>query len=144
MENEYMNVCVNAKPNTIILQSKPDEVTGGYADKDGVWHNFGGGGTVEHFLQAEESFGTATVDENNGLGVRTALDTQDANKLYIAFCETATSYKIILLYKRGNGNVSVSTGFASDYGKTVYNSSTFTDAGLHPGDVYYLFKGINF
>lgn len=42
MENEYMNVCVNAKPNTIILQSKPDEVTGGYADKDGVWHEFGG------------------------------------------------------------------------------------------------------
>ena len=47
MENEYMNVCVNAKPNTIILQSKPDEVTGGYADKDGVWHDFGGGGELD-------------------------------------------------------------------------------------------------
>ena len=33
MENEYMNVCVNAKPNTIILQSGPDDVTGGYADR---------------------------------------------------------------------------------------------------------------
>ena len=50
MENEYMNVCVNAKPNTIILQSKPDEVTGGYADKDGVWHDFGGEDTGAIYL----------------------------------------------------------------------------------------------
>lgn len=44
MENKDNNIVVNAKPNTILLQSTNDEVTGGYYDGEGTWHEFGGGG----------------------------------------------------------------------------------------------------
>lgn len=44
MENKDNNIVVNAKPNTILLQSTEEEVTGGYYDGAGEWHEFGGGG----------------------------------------------------------------------------------------------------
>ena len=105
---------------------------------------YGGGGSVEHFMEPNASFGTMTVDENNALPVKTALTAISRNTLVIAFCSTATNYKILLLWKRANGNVSVATGFSGDYGNASFNQSTWSNSNLTIGDTYYLFTGTNF
>lgn len=75
MENKDNNIVVNAKPNTILLQSTEEEVTGGYYDGAGEWHEFGGGGEVTPILtiavQNDDTFPytfggeTLTTIENN-------------------------------------------------------------------------------
>lgn len=104
----------------------------------------GGGGTVEHFLEPNQMIGTITVDSSNTLDLHTALSGVASNTTVIAFCSIAAAYKIILLRKRGNGNVSYATGFDSDYGSAAYNKTTFTHNALGVGDTYYLFTGNNF
>ena len=104
----------------------------------------GGGGSMPHFLDPSEQIGTITVDESNTLAVKTALASLPNGTTVVAFCETASKYKILLLYKRANSNISVSTGFtATGYGNTVFNVATWTDSNLVAGDVYYLFTGNN-
>ena len=104
----------------------------------------GGGGSVAHFLNPNASFGTMTVGESNDLALKDALSSVAANTTVIAFCETATAYKILLLFKRANGNVSVATGFSGGYGASSFNVSTWTKSELTVGDTYYLFTGNNF
>ena len=104
----------------------------------------GYGGSVEHFMEPNDSFGSMTVDETNTLPVKTALSGVTSNKLVIAFCSTATVYKVLLLWKRVNGNVSVATGFSGDYGTAAFSISTFQNNNLTIGDTYYLFTGKNF
>lgn len=105
---------------------------------------YGQGGGVEHFLEPSQMVGTMTVDSTNTLALSTALANVAVGTIVIGFCETASAFKIILLRKRGNGNVSYSTGFDADYGQTGYNKSTFTHSALGVGDTYYLFTGNNF
>lgn len=104
----------------------------------------GYGGSVAHFMEPNESFGTMTVDENNTLPVKTALTGISKNTLVIAFCPTAATYKILLLWKRLNDNISIATGFSSDYGTTAFSQSTWSNSNLTVGDTYYLFTGTNF
>ena len=105
---------------------------------------YGGGGSVAHFMEPNESFGTMTVNENNQLPVKTALTGIPSNTLVIGFCSTATKYKILLLWKRLNNNVCVATGFSGDYGLAAFNQSTWSNSNLTVGDTYYLFTGKNF
>ena len=108
-------------------------------------YGHGGGGSMPHFLEPSEQIGTITVDESNTLAVKTALASVPTGTTVVAFCETALRYKILLLYKRANNNVTVSTGFtATGYGNTAFNVATWTDSNLGVGDVYYLFTGNNF
>ena len=105
----------------------------------------GGGGSMPHFLEPSEQIGTITVDESNTLAVKTALASVPTGTTVVAFCETALRYKILLLYKRANNNVTVSTGFtATGYGNTAFSVATWTDSNLGVGDVYHLFTGNNF
>lgn len=100
---------------------------------------------MPHFLEPSEQIGTITVDENNTLAVGKALSGIPAKTLVIGFCTTASLYKVLLLRKRANNNVSVATGFTTgDYGNTSWNVRTWTDSNLGVGDVYYLFTGNNF
>lgn len=105
---------------------------------------YGGGGGVANFLEPKDMIGTMTVDENKALALRSALSSVAVNTLVIGFCSTAEKYKILLLNKRANNNVSLATGFSSNYGTTEFSISTWTNNNLGIGDVYYLFTGINF
>lgn len=74
MENKDNNIVVNARPNTILLQSTEDEVTGGYYDGTGEWHEFGGGGeinnpvaTIKIINNSGGGFPFCTVQFNEGL-----------------------------------------------------------------------------
>lgn len=105
---------------------------------------YGQGGTVEHFLEPNQMVGTMTVDSENTLALSTALSGVASNTTVVAFCSSAAKFKIILIIKRGNGNVSYATGFDSDYGNVGFNKATFTHNALGVGDTYYLFTGNNF
>ena len=51
MENIDNNIIVNAKPYKVCLQTSEDGVEGGYYDADETWHEFGGGGADNPFVQ---------------------------------------------------------------------------------------------
>ena len=103
-----------------------------------------GGGSVPNFLDPKQQIGTMAVDAENTIAVKTALSGVPAGTTVIAFCPSAPAFKIMLLYKRANDNVSIATGFSSDYAQAQYNKSTWSHSALAVGDVYYLFTGNNF
>ena len=108
-------------------------------------NGYGGGGSLPNFLEPKEMIGTMTVDENNTLPLRDSLSNAPYKNLVIAFCPTAPTYKVIMLWRRTNNNVSYATGFGStDYGATSWNQSTWQNNALQVGDIYYLFTGNNF
>lgn len=104
-----------------------------------------GGGSLPNFLEPKEMIGTMTVDENKTLLLRDSLSNAPYEKLVLAFCPTAPTFKVIMLWRRTNNSVSYATGFNStDYGVTSWNQSTWQNNSLQVGDIYYLFTGNNF
>ncbi len=119
MENKDNNIIVNAKPNTILLQSSEEEVTGGYYDGEGEWHEFGDSDTfakVTMTLEMDESVTeTFTFDTFTVSGVCGFVDIDG-----------------VMYFGDGITFMSGATTVVVYYPKNIYNTATMIVINVEP------------